>query len=126
MAEVVGGGDIPGIIKDTLFSRLVKIRENRMRLENLATPEEVEKYLEAEMHMDPLDFAILREPEDVIMVISDHDRFVPTTYQEKLRTAFSRPETGSYPSVIRSKRGHVLTALHYKKYIEKFVEFFEE
>ena len=49
------------------------------------------------MTVDPLDFGSLRNPEDLLMVIGEGDRFVPEAYQEKLYAAFSRPLEGRYP-----------------------------
>ncbi len=121
--EIVGGGDLPGIIADTRFKKLKGLRDARMQAEGLATVEEFRAYMKKVMTVDPLDFAGLRDPEDILMVLGNGDRLVPDVYQEKLYNAFSRPEEGRYPVTRRSILGHYPTAIKYKKYIDLFVEF---
>ncbi len=122
---IVGGGDIPGIITDTRFKLLESVRDTRMRIEGIATLEEFRAYLEKTMIVDPLDFASLRNPEDIFLVIGHGDRFVRDPYQEKLFQAFSRPAEGRYPSVKRSIVGHLPTAAKFDRYIDLFIKFIE-
>ena len=124
-AEVVGGGDLPGIIADTHFVMLKNTRDARMKIEGIATLAGLRAYLEKVMTVDPLDFASLRNPEDLIMVMAEGDRFVRDVYQKKLYDAFSRPLEGRYPVLLRSGKGHIITAVEISKYVGKFVEFFE-
>ncbi len=123
-AEVVGGGDIPGIIADTHFLMLKSVRNARMKIEGIATVAELRAYLEKVMTVDPLDFGSLRNPEDLMVVMGEGDRFVPDIYQQKLYDAFSRPLEGRYPALLRPGTGHMLTAFEVGKYVDKFVEFF--
>ncbi|MFA6434026.1 MAG: alpha/beta hydrolase [Elusimicrobiales bacterium] len=126
--EISGGGDIPGIITDTHFFPPERTRNERMKAEGISSLEEFRAYMEKAMTVDPLDFGRLRNPEDFIMVISHDDQFVPDAYQEKLYNAFSKPKEGRYgryPAVIHSTLGHLHTAMHYARYIDRFIVFFE-
>lgn len=123
--EIVGGGDIPGIVTDTRFNALEKVRDARMAIEGIAGLEDFRVYMKKTMTVDPLDFAGLRNPEDIIMVISRGDRFVPDAYQEKLFNAFSRPLENRYPVAIRTAGGHLPTAVQYNRFVERFIVFFE-
>ena len=126
--EISGGGDIPGIITDTHFPAPEGTRDARMKIEGIADLEHFRAYMKRTMTVDPLDFGSLRDPEDLIMVISHDDQFVPDVYQEKLYTAFSKPQEGrygKYPVVIHSTVGHLHTAMNYAKYIDRFIGFFE-
>jgi dienelactone hydrolase len=123
-AEVVGGGDIPGIIADTHFVMLTKTRNARMKIEGIANLADFRAYMEKVMTVDPLDFASLRNPEDLMVVMGKGDRFVPDVYQKKLYDAFSRPQEGRYPVLLRSGTGHIVTAFEIGKYVDKFAEFF--
>ena len=122
--EIVGGGDIPGIIADTKFKLLAKVRDTRMQLEGLATVEDFRVYMKKIMIVDPLDFGVLRNPEDIYFVVSHGDRFVRDQYQEKLFYAFSRPREGRYPRVKRSIVGHLPTAAKFVRYVNIFSDFF--
>lgn len=123
--EVAGGGDLPGVVADTNFSSLKKVRDARMKAENLATVADFRTYFTSVMKFDPLDFASLRRPEDILLVIGTHDNFVPDLYQEKLYQAFSRPEEGRYPRTIRTGHGHLITAFTYREHIDRIIKFFE-
>ncbi|MCX5784155.1 MAG: hypothetical protein NTX59_00545 [Elusimicrobia bacterium] len=125
---IAGGGDIPGIITDTHFFPPEHARDERMEIEGIADLEDFRAYMKKTMTVDPLDFGSLRNPADLIMVISRDDQFIPDVYQEKLCKAFSRPQEGrygSYPVVIHSTVGHLHTAMNYAKYIDRFIRFFE-
>ncbi len=123
--EIAGGGDLPGIVADTQFNALEKVRDARMKAEGLATIEDFRTYLAGVMKFDPLDFASLRRPEDIFLVIGESDNFVPTPNQEKLYQAYSRPAEGRYPRAVRTGQGHILTSFAFKKHIDSFLEFFE-
>lgn len=124
-AEMVGGGDIPGVLVDTDYYKLKNLRDARMKAEGLKTLEELRAYLKKTIVIDPLDFGPLREPEDLLMVIGHGDTFVPDLYQEKLYAAFSRPLEGRHPVRIDSGWGHVITTLSYKKHVDRVAEFFD-
>ena len=123
--EIVGGGDIPGIITDTHFKRLIGLRDARMRAEGIANLTDLRAYLEKVMSVDPIDFAGLRNPEDIFMVLGHGDLIVPDIYQKKLFNSFSRPKEGRFPLVRRSIVGHYPTAVKYGIYIDRFVKFAE-
>jgi hypothetical protein len=123
-AEMVGGGDIPGVLVDTDYYKLKNLRDARMKIEGIKTLEALRTYLKKTIVIDPLDFGVLREPEDILMVMGHGDTFVPDIYQEKLYDAFSRPLEGRHPVRIDSNWGHVITTLSYKKHIDRVVEFF--
>lgn len=123
-AEMVGGGDIPGVLVDTDYYKLKNLRDARMKAEGIKTLEELRTYLKKTIVIDPLDFGALREPEDILMVMGHGDTFVPDIYQEKLFDAFSRPLKGRHPVRVDSGWGHVITTLSYKKHIDRVVEFF--
>jgi len=124
-AEIVGGGDIPGIIADTRFKLLEELRDTRMKIEGIATVEDFRVYMKKVMTVDPLDFGVLRNPEDIYLVLGRGDKFVRYPYQEKLFHSFSRPAEGRYPEAKRSIVGHIPTAAKFNRYINLFVEFFE-
>jgi dienelactone hydrolase len=124
-AEIAGGGDLPGIIADTQFSMLKKVRDARMQIEGIATIPEFRTYMQKVMTMDPLDFAGLRNPEDILMVMCEGDVFVPDVYQKKLYDAFARPQEGRYPAVVRSGKGHLLTSGAIEKQVNDSFDFFE-
>ncbi|MDD2805584.1 MAG: hypothetical protein PHV33_08520 [Elusimicrobiales bacterium] len=124
-SEIVGGGDLPGIIADTQFSMLKKVRDARMQIEGLPTIEDFRTYMHRVMAVDPLDFGGLREPEDLLMFLGNGDVFVPDAYQKKLYDAFSRPQEGRYPAVVRSAKGHLITAAAIEKQVAASFDFFE-
>ena len=125
VAEIVGGGDIPGITADSHLKLLTGVRDARMEIEGIANLDDFRAYMKKIMTVDPLDFGSLRNPEDIFLVMGHGDRIVPDIYQKKLYDAFSRPQEGRYPPVIHSIVGHIPTALRFKKYIDRFVDFFE-
>ena len=122
--EIVGGGDLPGIIADTHFKLLKGVRDARMAIEGIKTIAAFRLYMKKAMTVDPLDFASLRDPEDLMVVMGEGDRFVPDAYQQKLYDAFSRPAEGRYPALLRSGKGHLVTAIEIGKYVDEAVEFF--
>ena len=124
-AEMVGGGDIPGVLVDTNYYKLKNLRDARMKIEGIKTLEDLRTYLKKTIVIDPLDFGPLREPEDLMMVMGHGDTFVPDRYQAKLYNAFSRPLEGRHPVRVDSSWGHVITTLSYKKYIDQAAEFFD-
>ncbi len=124
-SEIVGGGDLPGIIADTEFTTLKKVRDARMRIEGIRTIEEFRSYMRKVTPVDPLDFGVLREPEDLLMFIGKGDQFVLDKYQEKLFHAFSRPEEGRYPLALHTEKGHILTAAKIEEHVIASIEFFE-
>ncbi len=123
--EVVGGGDIPGILAGSGYYKVKRLREAWMRAEGIKTPAELREKLTAMAVADPVDFGVLRRPEDLLMVIGHGDTFVPDQYQWKLFQAFSRPEEGRYPALVESGSGHIITSLDYKRYINLAGEFFD-
>ena len=124
-AEIVGGGDIPGILTDSRYRKLTGVRDARMEIEGISSTDDFRAYMEETISVDPLDFAGLRAPEDIFLVLGHGDRFVPDVYQKRLYDAFSRPQEGRYPGVIRSGGGHIPTVLKFKRYLGRFMEFFE-
>ncbi|MCX5791642.1 MAG: hypothetical protein NTY45_05395, partial [Elusimicrobia bacterium] len=83
-------------------------------------------YMKKVTMADPLDFAALRNPEDIFMVVGTGDRIVPDLYQKKLYAAFSRPAEGRYPLLRHSIVGHYPTAVKYGIYIDRFARFVNE
>ncbi|MDD5210738.1 MAG: hypothetical protein PHV36_15230, partial [Elusimicrobiales bacterium] len=124
-SEIVGGGDLAGIIADTQFSMLEKVRDARMAIEGLATIPEFRTYMQRVMTVDPVDFGCLRDPEDLLMMMGKGDVFVPDVYQKKLYDAFSRPLEGRHPAVIQSAKGHLITAAGIEKQVDASFAFFE-
>ncbi|MHB0995019.1 MAG: alpha/beta hydrolase [Elusimicrobiales bacterium] len=124
-AEIVGGGDLSGVIADTRFTMLRKVRDARMEIEGIPTLEEFRAYMQGVMTVDPLDFGCLREPEDLLMMMGEGDVFVPDVYQKKLYDAFSRPAEGRHPVAVRSGKGHLLTAADIGDQVKLSAEFFE-
>lgn len=123
--EIVGGGDLPDIIADTHFKLLNGLRDTRMGIEGITSVEEFRAYMKKVTVVDPLDFAVLRNPEDIFLVLGHGDRIVPDIYQKKLYMAFSKPQEGRYPYVKRSIVGHYPTAAKFMRYINLFVDFAE-
>lgn len=124
--EIVGGGDLPGIIADTHFKLLKELRDTRMRIEGIADLTSFRAYMKKVSKVDPLDFAGLRNPEDIFLVVGSGDRIVPDLYQKKLYSAFSRPAEGRYPLLRHSIVGHYPTAVKFGIYIDRFVKFAED
>jgi hypothetical protein len=117
--EIVGGGDLAGVIANTHFKLLRDLRNARMQAEGLSDLTEFQNYMDSVMTVDPIHFALLRDPRDLHMVIGMVDRIVPAAYQEKLYVAYCRGGKG--PVVTRSLGGHYHTALKFKRYINRFV-----
>lgn len=124
-AEIVGGGDLAGVIADTRFKMLAKVRDARMAIEGIPTLEAFRAYMQSVMTVDPLDFGALREPEDLLMMMGEGDVFVPDAYQKKLYDAFSRPAEGRHPAVVYSGKGHLLTAAGVSEQVRVSADFFE-
>lgn len=123
--EIVGGAYLPDIIADTKFKLLKGLRDTRMEAEGIKNVEDLRTYMRRVTTIDPVDFAVLRNPEDIFLVLGHGDRLVPDVYQKKLYAAFSRPKEGRYPRVKRSALGHYLTAAKFMRYINIFVDFVE-
>ncbi len=68
-----GRGDIPAIIADTAYGTLRAARAARMAAEAIPDLAGLRARVEDELDIDPLDFACLRDPEDVFMVIVSAD-----------------------------------------------------
>lgn len=124
-SEIVGGGDLAGVIADTRFTMLKKVRDARMKTEGIPTLEAFRAYMQSVMTVDPLDFGALREPEDLLMMMGEGDVFVPDVYQKKLYDAFSRPAEGRHPAVVYSGKGHLLTAAGINEQVRLSADFFE-
>lgn len=124
-SEIVGGGDLAGVITDTRFTMLKKVRDARMEIEGLPTLEQFRAYMQSVMTVDPLDFGSLREPEDLLMLMGEGDVFVPDAYQKKLFNAFSRPAEGRCPAVVYSGKGHLLSAADIGEQVRISADFFE-
>lgn len=124
-SEIAGGGDLAGVIADTRFRMLAKVRDARMELEGLPSLEAFRAYMQSVMTVDPLDFGCLREPEDLLMMMGAGDVFVPDVYQKKLFDAFSRPAEGRHPAVVYSGKGHLLTAADIGEQVRLSADFFE-
>lgn len=123
---VVAGGDLPGIIADTRYRVLEQARDHRMAVEGIADLRDLRAYLDGVLEVDPLDVACLREPEDVMLVVSSGDRYIRDIYQEKLCRAFARPAEGRYPAVIRSRVGHLATGARFGRHVDRLAAFFGE
>ncbi|MFT5110549.1 MAG: pimeloyl-ACP methyl ester carboxylesterase [Verrucomicrobiales bacterium] len=121
---ITGGGDIPGIVAASKYGTLQGIREARMAAENIPDITSLRAYLENILTVDPLDFACLREPEDIAFVISTNDDYVGTDFQEQLYDAFSRPRDGRYPGAIYVKTDHILTGIRIREWTSSFAKFF--
>jgi hypothetical protein len=106
-----------------VYSRLVAMRDAGMKIEGIPDLPAFRAIMKREMSVDPLDFAGLRAPEDIYLVLGHEDKLVPTVYQEKLYNSFSRPEQGRFPKVNRSAFGHYTTAAKYGIYVARFVSY---
>ncbi|HNW43545.1 MAG TPA: hypothetical protein PKI19_03515 [Elusimicrobiales bacterium] len=124
-AEVVGGGDLPGVIADTHFSLLRKTRDARMKIEGIATLAEFRTYMKKVMTVDPMDFGSLRNPEDLMVMMGRGDTYVRDAYQKKLYNAFSRPLEGRFPVLKTTGQGHIITAVNATTHVELLKQFFE-
>ena len=121
---IAGGGDIPGMISDTDYDALQEARDARMAAENIPDLASVRAHLDKALTVDPLDFACLRDPEDITFVISSNDQYVRNKFQEKLFTAFSRPREGRFPGAIYSRTGHLTTGGRFYWWANNFADFF--
>lgn len=122
---IVGGGDLPGVLVDSYYPVVQRALRKRMKRENVESEEELKSVLYDYLSVDPLHFAFLREPEDILFVLGNNDMFVRDKYQLKLYNAFARPKQDRYPQKIQSSYGHVLTVYFLKDYAEEFVNFVE-
>jgi hypothetical protein len=118
------GGDIPGIVSDTDYGTLRKIMDARMAAENIPDRIALRAYLDQVITADPLNFAHLKAPEDITLVVSSNDDYIRSEFQQKLRNAFSRPQENRFPSVIYSKVGHISTGVQYIRWVNHFAKFF--
>lgn len=94
---IVGAGNLPEVLETSDQAIVKKFREQKMAMENLATPKEFRKALEKNISYDPLFFAPRRSKEDVYMVMAMDDTSVNTKNQLELWEAFSRPDFLSFP-----------------------------
>ena len=121
---LAGGGDIPAIIADTAYGTLRAARAARMAAEAIPDLAGLRARVEDELDIDPLDFACLRDPEDVFMVIVSADSYVRAVHQHQLRRAFARPGEGRFPVVVESRAGHIVTACRFGHYVDRMAGFF--
>jgi hypothetical protein len=93
---IMGGGDLPGIMCDSIETPVRRYKLKRMR-ENGWTEAEFKEAVRRELPSDPLDFAPYVGPRRVQQFISKYDNKVPTVYQWKLWEALGRPEAWLVP-----------------------------
>jgi dienelactone hydrolase len=94
---IVGGGNLPEILQNSVQGTVRRFREAKMEMENLETPEEFKKAVEKNFSFDPLFFAGRRSKEDVYMVLAMDDTAVPSKNQMELWRAFNQPGYMSFP-----------------------------
>ena len=121
---VTAGGDLPGIVSDTEYGLLREIREARMAKENIPDLASLRAYLNKVLTVDPIDFACLRDPEDISFVISSSDQYVKHEFQQKLFDAFSRPSEGRFPAAIHVRAGHLFTGGRFPEWTTRTAKFF--
>ncbi len=124
-AAVVAGGDFPGILTDSRYPVVMYRLYSRRKVEGVESTDELKKLLYEKMSVDPMHFAFLRDPEDILFVLGKNDQFVRDKYQIMLYEAFSRPEEGRYPGFIQSTHGHVFTVYSLRNHAEDFVKYIE-
>jgi len=93
---IVGGGNFPEILRNSVQAIVKGYRESRMKAENIKTLDELEQKTRNSLLFDPLYFAHRRAPRDIFMVIALEDTAVPTKNQLELWEAFHRPQNIQY------------------------------
>lgn len=96
---LVNGGDVPFILAYSDQGSIVKLRNARMAEQGLKTQEEYETYLRSHLHVDPLHFAKLINPETVKLFLSKTDNSVPTEKQMEYYNAIGAPQETSFYSL---------------------------
>ena len=121
---ITAGGDLPGIVSNSEYGFLREILEARMAAENIPDFISLRAHLDEVLTVDPLDFACLRDPEDIAFVISSSDLYVKNEYQQKLFDAFSRPHELPIPPSINAHTGHLITGGRFPEWTSRFAKFF--
>lgn len=123
---IVGGGNFPEILRESVQSIVKGYREARMKAENIKTLDELEKKLRSSLLYDPLYFAYRRPPRDIYMVIALEDTAVPTKNQLELYEAFRRPQSIQYhldhaPAIFKNLPRHkpIMDFLEWRLGLEK-------
>ena len=103
---IVAGGDVPNILAHSTQERVVRLKNIRKQQEGFRNDEEYEAWLQANLSLEPLEYAVNIPTETVQMVISTNDSSVPTDNQYLLHEALGKPEHEV------SSSGHVWTILN--------------
>jgi hypothetical protein len=115
---IVGGGSIADIVTDSKQRYIKSYRLSRMEKENLTLNAFREKMKE-EVKVDPLVYAKLRSPSDILFVMSLNDPIVATPFQEALYESF-----GSPVNLIRYRKGHATVLVRTHLYdLDRFSDF---
>ncbi|HVY62478.1 MAG TPA: hypothetical protein VHF22_12535 [Planctomycetota bacterium] len=93
---IMGGGDLPGIICDSIETPVRRYKVHRMR-DNDWTEAQFRADVRRQLQSDPLDFAPFVGAARVQQYISLYDNKVPTVYQWKLWKALGGPEGFAIP-----------------------------
>jgi len=121
---IAGGGHIPEIMAKSQFAIARMFRNTRKRVERIGSDEEFQYILEDIVLFDPLVFAPRNSPDDIYMVISDHDSVVHTKNQRMLWEAYGRPEYFSFrgnhfPTILVNLANHWAIFNFLKKRLNK-------
>ena len=93
---IMGGGDLPGIVSDSIETPVRRYKVHKMR-DNGWTEAEFKADVRRQLPSDPLDYAPFIGPRRVQQFISLYDNKVPTEYQWKLWRALGEPEGYAIP-----------------------------
>jgi pimeloyl-ACP methyl ester carboxylesterase len=88
----VGGGNMPGILTDSIYPRVALLRWRRFLALKDISSKSYEKELQKHVRFDPLFFAQRVRTENLYFVMAAWDRSVPFEYQLQTYRAFGSPE----------------------------------
>lgn len=108
---IVGGGNFPEILANSVQGIVKGYREARMREENIRTKDELISRLRETVMFDPLYFASRVPTRNIYQVIGLEDTAVPTKNQLELWKAFGEPQNAKYdanhfPTILRNAPHH--------------------
>ena len=115
----VGGAPIADIMTETEMPYLIDLRQEQMDNAGIKDLKEYRERLKEESYLDVGDVWAGRDYSSVLMLISNKDRWVPTSTQKYLEQHLRNPST------IYTNLGHVASAISTRVRAAKILRFFK-
>ncbi len=106
VVTVVGGGNMPNVLTNSVHSLVTELRQKRMAAMNWTDPNLYENQLRTTIKFDPWYFAPAAKRDRIYMIMAGADDRVPSVDQAEQWNAFGKPKGDTYTDL-----GHVDTLI---------------